>query len=167
MLRSGHGTTSSADNNYGEMFLNFWLHPELWKYAGIDLTGICPEELKDVEHPRKKQKHVLWEAWSRCAMGLTSSPLQAMQAIQRVKCISLGDQHNPSNIFCWSQVELNLPGSTSYDPSRSWVQKVREDGQLATDVHLYVDDLREMAPTEDKTWLAASGTAKTSLFFGL
>ncbi|KAL7561872.1 hypothetical protein ACA910_011071 [Epithemia clementina (nom. ined.)] len=39
MLRLVDEDTWSADNNFGEMFLNFWLHPELRKYAGIDLQG--------------------------------------------------------------------------------------------------------------------------------
>jgi hypothetical protein len=33
-----------ADNNYGEMFLNFPLHEDLQKYCGVDLSQIFDEE---------------------------------------------------------------------------------------------------------------------------
>jgi hypothetical protein len=36
-----------ADNDYGEMFLNFPLHPDLRKYCGVDLTQLFPELIKD------------------------------------------------------------------------------------------------------------------------
>jgi hypothetical protein len=32
-----------ADNDYGEMFLNFSLHPDLRKYCGVDLSQLFPE----------------------------------------------------------------------------------------------------------------------------
>ena len=40
MLRSVDETTWSGDNNFGEMFLNFWIHPEIRNYTGIDLTAL-------------------------------------------------------------------------------------------------------------------------------
>jgi hypothetical protein len=36
-----------ADNDYGELFLNFPLHPDLSKYCGIDLLQLFPELIKD------------------------------------------------------------------------------------------------------------------------
>ena len=36
-----------ADNDYGERFLNFPLHPDLRKYCGVDLSQLFPDE--DVE----------------------------------------------------------------------------------------------------------------------
>lgn len=44
MLRSVGPETYSADNDYGEMFHNFWMHPVLRQYCGIDLTGLFPDE---------------------------------------------------------------------------------------------------------------------------
>ena len=32
----------SGDNDYGDMFLKFWLHAELQQYCGVDLTGLFP-----------------------------------------------------------------------------------------------------------------------------
>ncbi|KAL7576144.1 hypothetical protein ACA910_004804 [Epithemia clementina (nom. ined.)] len=169
MLRSVETTTWSTNNDFGEMFLNFWLHPELRKYTGIDLTGIFKEELL---HPLSEEKHckkqrMLWETWNRCAMGLLPSPYQATQSAQRVKRLALGDRDDPLNVFRWSKVVLNLPGNEGYDPTRPWVYRVRKDGVIAADVHPYVDDMRETGPTEEDAWKAASKIAKTAAYFGL
>ena len=162
MLRTVESRTWSADNNFGEMFLNLWLHPDLRTYTGIDITDLFPEELKE----RFGQTR-LWEAWTRCAMGLTTSPYQATQNAQRVKRIIFGDKLDPKNVFGWVDVRLNLPGDTDYDPSVPWISKIRSDGVIAADVHPYVDDLRETAPTEEEAWAAASKMANGAAFFGL
>ncbi|KAL7579611.1 hypothetical protein ACA910_007976 [Epithemia clementina (nom. ined.)] len=148
MLRSVDVETWSADNDFGEMFLNVWLHPELRKYAGIDLIGLFSEEIQESE--TQQNRKVIWEAWNRCAMGLTTSPYQATQSAQRVKRLALGDRTDPNNVFSWDRVRLNLPGDQSYDPSLPWVSRVRKSGELAADVHPYADDLRETAPTESE-----------------
>ena len=162
MLRSMEGKTWSADNDFGEMFLNFWVHPELRCYTGIDITDLFPEELKE-----RCGRTRIWEAWTRCAMGLTTSPYQTTQCAQRVKRIIFGDRSDPENIFGWVDVRLNLPGDTDYDPSLPWISKINANGDIAADVHPYVDDLRETAPSEEEAWLAASKMAKGAAFFGL
>lgn len=42
VLVPGYGC---ADNDYGEMFLNFPLHKDLQKYCGVDLSQIFEEEM--------------------------------------------------------------------------------------------------------------------------
>ena len=162
MLRTVEAKTWLADNDFGEMFLNFWIHPDLRKYTGIDITELFPEELKE-----KYGATRLWEAWCRCAMGLTTSPYQTTQCAQRVKRVIFGDKSDPNNIFGWTDVRINLPGDDHYDPSLPWISKVRANGDIAADVHPYVDDLRETAPTEEEAWLAASKMAKGASYFGL
>ena len=162
MLRTVESRTWSADNDFGEMFLNFWLHLDLRHYTGIDITDLFPEELKN-----RFGRTRLWEAWTRCAMGLTTSPYQATQNAQRVKRITFGDRLDPSNVFGWVDVRLNLPGDADYDPSVPWISKIRDNGEIAADVHPYVDDLRETAPTEEEAWAAASKMAKGAAYFGL
>ena len=164
MLRTVEACTWSADNDFGEMFLNFWIHPEIRKYTGVDLTTLFPEELGDENGAKGKRK---WETWVRCAMGVTVSPYQTTQCSQRVKRIVFGCRTDPNNIFRWTEVRLNLPGNEDYDPSKPWICKLREDGRIAIDVHTYVDDLRETAPTQEEAWLAASAMAKGSSYFGL
>ena len=51
--------------------------------------------------------------------------------------------------FHWSHVQLNLPGSLDYDPSLPWVAKRREDGSLASEFYIYVDDVRITASSEE------------------
>ena len=162
MLRSVGPDTYSADNDYGEMFHNFWLHPELRKYCGIDLTGLFPEELSMTDGSMH-----LWEAWTRCAMGLRPSPYQAVQAGLQLKSLALGSRKDEANVFRWDFVRLNLPGDPIYDPTLPWVSKVRADGStLAADMHSFVDDLRTTGPTKEETWLASSQVAKTTAYFG-
>ena len=100
-------------------------------------------------------------------MGLTTSPYQTTQCAQRVKRIIFGDKSDPDNIFGWVDVRLNLPGDAEYDPSLPWISKIRSNGDIAADVHPYVDDLRETAPSEDEAWKAASKMAKGASYFGL
>ncbi|KAL7577357.1 hypothetical protein ACA910_002090 [Epithemia clementina (nom. ined.)] len=170
MLRSVGPSTWAADNNFGEMFLNFWLHPKLRRYARIDLTSLFPEELKEDSVSRssgRRRKGLLWEAWSRCAMGLITSPFQATQSAQRMKRLALGQRLDETNVFRWETVKLNVPGDQACKPSEPWVSKRRADGTLAADVHVYVDDLRETAPSSEEAWLAASQMAKAASFYGL
>ncbi|KAL7557430.1 hypothetical protein ACA910_015265 [Epithemia clementina (nom. ined.)] len=102
MLRSVDEGTWSADNDFGEMFLNFWLHPELRRYAGIDLTGLFMGEEgqgSTAGASSTTKRKIIWEAWLRCAMGLTTSPYQASQAAQHVKRLALGDRRNPKYVL--------------------------------------------------------------------
>ena len=163
MLWSVDEDTWSADNDFGEMFLNFWLHPELREYTGIDLTGLFQDELKTFEGGRP----AVWEAWNRCAMGMGPSPYQSTQGAQRVRELTLGCRKDPTNVFRWSKVSLNLPGDWDYDPSLSPVRKLRTDGVMAADIHPYVDDLRETAATEEESWKASSCVAKSASYYGL
>ncbi|KAL7577827.1 hypothetical protein ACA910_010575 [Epithemia clementina (nom. ined.)] len=170
MMKSVGPSMGAADNNFGEMFSNFWLHPEIRRYAGIDLTLLFPEELEEgsvSQTSGRQRKALLWEAWLRCAMGLTTSPFQATQSAQRMKYLALGQRLDESNVFRWETVQLNLPGDQTYKPSEPWVSKRRADGMLAADVHVYVDNLRKTAPTNEEAWLDASRMAKAASFYGL
>ena len=52
-------------------FQNFVLHPRLKPLAGVDFTKYFPHE----------DGGKVWEAWCRAAMGLKSSPYQAVQGM--------------------------------------------------------------------------------------
>ena len=62
---------------------------------------------------------------------------------------------------------VNLPGSQDYDPSLTWVFKVKENGELASDVHQYVDDGRITAESEWEAWNCSCFVGKMCLYFGL
>ncbi|KAL7570489.1 hypothetical protein ACA910_004270 [Epithemia clementina (nom. ined.)] len=168
-LHSVETTTCSGDNDLREMSLNFWLHPELRKFAGIGFTGLFKEEL-DQSLPTARQgkkQCILWETWNRCAMGLSPSPYQATQSAQRVKRLALGRCDNSLIVFCWDRVVLNLPGNELYYPASPWIYQVMKDGIMAADVHPCVDDTRETGPMEEEAWETASKIATTVSYFGL
>ena len=68
-----------GDNDFGEMFLNYWLHQELMPYVGVDVTETFPDELE------RRGLSELLVVWTRCAMGLTPSPCFATQFSLRAK----------------------------------------------------------------------------------
>ena len=140
-----------ADVDIGEMFLNFILHPKVKPYCGVDLTKYFPKEVQD--------NNVLWVRWSRCCMGLKSSPYNCVQGIMHLAETILGDPTDTNNPFQWVDVILNLPGSNDYDPGKPWVYKIRLDGKIACDIFIYVDDLRPTGPTEETCRAAARRTA--------
>jgi hypothetical protein len=51
-----------------------------------------------------------------------------------------GDPKDLTNVYYWSMVRLNLPGSELYDPSMAWVAKICPDGRMAADLFIYMDD---------------------------
>jgi hypothetical protein len=137
-LRAVESGTFMGDMDVGEMFLNFVLHESMQALCGIDLTEFFGEEAELNGKPK-----LLWERWVRAAMGLKSSPYQAVQGMLVVKEVILGDRLDPENVFRWDKIRMNLPGSETYDPRLPWVSKVRlEDGKIAADLFIYVDDVR-------------------------
>ena len=156
--------TWCGDNDYGEMFLNFPMHPELQKYAGVDLTQLLG----------KGDGQNIFGVWTRNAMGLKSSPYLSVQGGLHAKQMMLGDRGNhgsrecsEGNPFHWDKVKQNLPGTEGYDPSRPWLYKVRRDGRMAADLHVYIDDVRVTGPDEEITWKASSQVAKCCSWLGL
>jgi hypothetical protein len=149
-----------ADVDIGEMFLNFILHRELQSLAGVDLTHYFDSEDKDGRATK------IWETWQRAAMGLRSSPYQAVQAMGVAEEVIGGDQGNPANVFRWDR--LNLPGSDEYDPSKPCVSKMRlEDERIAADLFIFVDDLRPTGPSRKECWLAARHAGSKLNFLGI
>jgi hypothetical protein len=148
-----------GDNDFGEMFYNFWLHEDLQSLSGVDVTQLFPEELED--------RKALWLRWTRPAMGLKPSPYQSCQGALRMKRKALGEPSDETNVFAWDRVEINVPGSATYRPGRPWISKRRVDGRIASDIHVYVDDGRSTAPDEELTWQASSRFAKIASFLGL
>lgn len=157
MLRAITFGTVMSDFDLGECFLNFVLHETIQALCGIDLTLFCGA----------KDGTILWERWVRAAMGLKSSPYQAVQAVLVAREVALGDRHDQTNAFRWKLVRLNLPGSPDYDPSLPWVAKYRSDGTLAADLFMYVDDGRVTAPNKLECKLATRQAASRLNFLGI
>ena len=81
-----------ADNDYGECFLNFPLHPDLRKYCGVDLSQLLPS-IDDAD------ACMVVGVWLRCAMGLRSSPYNVIQGALVAKRFVLGKPSNKDNAF--------------------------------------------------------------------
>jgi hypothetical protein len=122
-----------------------------------------PEELELTESKRR----FIWEHWGRCGMGFRFSPYQAVQGVLFADMEIRGDRFDASSIFRWDRVILNLPGSSTYSPARSWVYKVRSDGVLASDFSIYVDDVRTMGNTVEDERLASRAVASILNSLGL
>jgi hypothetical protein len=162
-LRAVEEGTYMSDLDVGECFLNFMLHPSLRPYAGVDFTRFFPaaesETIKD-DNGKSLASAKVWETWFRAAMGLKSSPYQAVQALSFAEEIIRGDRHESENIFRWDKVRRNLPGSDNYNPGLPWISKVRsEDGKIAADLFTFMDDFRPTGPTKKEAWLAGRRTA--------
>jgi hypothetical protein len=157
-MRAVCSGTHMTDVDLGEFFLNFVLHPTLKPLAGVDFTKYFPHE----------DGGKVWEAWCRAAMGLKSSPYQAVQGMAYAEEFIRGDRRDCANVFRWDIIILNLPGSEEYDPSLPWVYKCRSsDGKVAVDVFGFVDDFRQTGNTSKEAWLAARQVASRSNFLGI
>jgi hypothetical protein len=122
--------TWMSDIDIGEQFYNYMLDPSLQPYCGIDISSYFEEASS-------------WEQWTRCVMGLKTSPYGCTRMEMLGDEIAKGCYQSPDNPFHFDKVRLNLPGSTDYDPSHPWVSKIVSScGRIAGDVKTYVDDKR-------------------------
>ena len=85
-------------------------------------------------------------------MGKVDSPYHATQQLAWALEVVYGDRRDRTNPLCLDWVELNLPGSAGFDPSRLWVAKRLTDLILAADVHFYVDDGKVTASSPYEAW---------------
>ena len=150
----------STDNDYADQFLNFPLHPDLIKYAGIDLTKFFPDLATEAGGE-------VFGAWLRNLMGLQCSPYLSVMGASRAKRMIIGDHKDRTNPFHWERVELNLPGDLNYDCTKPRVMRIRYDGCLATAINKFVDDVRSSAATRELAWQASTKTGKMLSWLGL
>jgi hypothetical protein len=100
-------------------------------------------------------------------MGLKPSPYQTGQAMLFAEDIIWGLRGDPINIFHWSHVEMNLPGSEGYNPTKPWVFKQREDGDHVAEFSLYVDDNRSVGNTREEARQGGRRVASMCSFLGI
>lgn len=138
LVRALNSTSWMVDRDIGNMFLNFQLH-DAWCYAGVDIKPIMTKE----EVSMKKAR---WYHWVCNAMGFAPSPYNSIKMALVAEEVIRGDKSDPLNPFHWKTIRLNLPGSESYDPTISWICKVRGDGLFACELFTFVDDERVTGP---------------------
>ena len=137
-----------ADVDIAEMFLNFNLGIDLQSYSGVDLT---PLRLQGTNWTAQH-----WERWRRNFMGMWDLPYRSIQLMIIAKVLAYGDHTDRQNPFHLEEIVLNLPGSSSYDPTLPWVFKVRYDGHLRCEIYVYVDDRKVTGWCKAACWSAAS-----------
>jgi hypothetical protein len=120
------------DQDLGEMFLLFQLHPNTTKFTAVDL-GPLQSSAEECAH--------FWMCWSRNLMG-KSLPYNSIRMYLVLEEIIRGDRHNPNNAFQLHSILLNLPGTKGYKPALSWISKRRKDGSLASNFVCFVDDFQ-------------------------
>jgi hypothetical protein len=147
-----------TDRDMGDMFLNFPLHELARPFAGVDIKPVLTGA---------EAKKFRWYQWVRNAMGFSPSPYNSIKMALVAEEVIRGDRHDPANPFQWSRVKLNLPGTVGYDPSESWIAKVRLDGLTACDLFTFVDDERVVGATEELTWQAAHTMAAKQAYLGI
>ncbi len=165
-LRAVMPGTYMGDIDISEQFLNFMLHSKTQEYAGVDLTAYFSEECNIPS--QIKQVQILWERWTRCAMGFKPSPYQACQGTLHAEELMRGDPLDQNNPFHFDTVILNLPGNADFCPWKPWVFKFRTiDQHIAMDLFIYVDDCRTTGFSFEETWRVARHVASTFNHLGI
>jgi hypothetical protein len=159
LVRALDADSWMADRDIGDMFLNFQLHESLWPFAGVDISPILDEEGKI-----SKQR---WYHWVRNAMGLKSSPYNSIKMALVAEEVVMGDRHDSNNPFQWDHVRLNLPGTENYDPTVSWITRIRLDGLIASILLTFVDDERLAGATRELVWQASHRLAQIQAYLGI
>lgn len=93
----------------------------------------------------------MWLGWSRCMMGLMSSPYVAIKQTHLGMEVIKGERTDDWNPLHWHEVILNLPGLETYTPLFPWVRRIR-DGYTARGLPCYVDDLRSVGESQELCW---------------
>jgi hypothetical protein len=146
-----------SDLDMGEQFLNFPLHPTLQKFCGIDLRPY----FGSLTDP------TMWYRWTRCMMGLKTSPYFSIQGTLLGEEVAFGDPMEVSNPMHWSEVQLNLPGSDNYDPKHPWVSRITSTGRMAGAIPRYVDDMRPVGHSEEHCWQVTHRATSMFSYLGL
>lgn len=151
LLRCVEPGTWILDIDIGKMFYNYAMDPG---YCGVDLRPYFPGINT-------------WEVWSRCVMGLWSSPHGCILMEMIGDEMARGAARDPTNPFAFDTVRLNLPGSHTYCPSLPWVSKIAPStGRIAPDVKTYVDDKRVTGSTQALCELATRRAASMLTYLG-
>jgi hypothetical protein len=145
-LRSLDYNYYALDMDLGEIFLNFPLHHSLQSYSGVDVT---PYKV-DLQI---FSEGVSWLHWTRTWMGSRPSPYNAVFFYYLAEEFIRGNEQDKANPFFWDELILNLPGSSTFDPTRPKVIKWDSSNEwIACDLVVFVDDLRGSGPTVELTW---------------
>jgi hypothetical protein len=157
-----------VDIDLGEMFLNFPLPDLLKRYSGVDFAPYA----KDLSEPGEPNKSLVcgkpWVHWVRCWMGLRPSPFMAVRFYYLAEEFARGNRWAKDNPLRWDRIKLNLPGSSTFDPTMPRVMKWDEQIQnIAGDVVAFVDDLRASGHSVERAWAISRQVVSRLQYLGL
>ena len=167
----------TVDVDLGEMFLNFSLDPAVQVFSGVDLTPYKSDLVQ--MHPELKRMHYSGEqkgfedprlvaVWNRSWMGYKPSPYGAIRIYYHAEEFIVGNTKGPNNPFCFDTVVLNMPGNDNYNPALRRVYKFDTvHNRPASDMKIYVDDLRTAGATRELAWAAARQATSRLQFLGI
>ena len=157
VLDAATETSWFGDVDAGEMFLNYPLDIAMRAFAGVDVSWMYPDN-----------PGCTWYRWTRMAMGLRSSPWVTTRLFAWAMEIIKGDRRDPLNPFHWTEVRLNLPGSSEYDPSSPRVYRWNPIAlAIACECVTFVDDLRSIGPTVELIYRATHQVETRMGYLGL
>jgi hypothetical protein len=107
--------TLMANQDMGKMFLNFYLHLDTIKFAGIDLA---PLKFSKEEWDQR------WMCWRHNLMGFKELPYNLVCMYLVAKEVIHDDWNNYTNAFQWSNLMLNLPCTKGCNPLSAWITNV-------------------------------------------
>ena len=146
-----------GDVDAGEMFLNYILDETIRPYAGVDMSWTLSD-----------RSGTLWERWSRMAMGMLPSPYITIRLFAWAMEIIKGNRLDENNPFHWSELKLNCPGDSCYDPGLPVAFKWNPIANgIACDCKTFVDDLRSTGPTRELTKAATHQVETRMSYLGL
>ena len=99
--------------------------------------------------------------------GTATFPFNSVRGELIAKHFITGDPKEKGNPFAWDHIKLIVPGSKNRIIQKPWIRKVRKDGELASGVAQYIDDLRVTVSTKDFAWKSSSRMAKGLSYLGL
>ena len=141
LIRALNHHSWMTDRDIADMFLNFQLAESAKPFTGVDISPLYNEG--EPIDPK-------WAYWDRNLMGFAASPHNSVLMALIVEEVVRGNRLETGvgidgkelNPFQWEVVRLNMPGQPRYDPTQTWICKLRKDGQMACDLFTFVDDER-------------------------
>lgn len=153
VLRAMDSDSWMADRDIGDMFLNFQLHHSVQQFTSLDLSHILnPDDETAVDDNTHTENFYLWD---RNLMGFKPSLYNSIKMALEAEEVVKSDRHDNQNPFQWKKIKTNLPSTTSYTPTKSWIFKICSDGLMVCDLFTFVDDERITGPTCELTWQAS------------
>lgn len=154
-------TSYMADQDLGEMFLNFPLDLSMQAFARVDLTDYLRGE---------ENEPLPYHRWTRCLMGFRPSPYLAVRASIWAEDVARGDPNDLENPLRFDGVVCNSPGVATYDPSMPWVYKfvvVNGERKVAGDVTSFIDDYRPTGYSDEHCWRVSCRVAQLLQYLGI